>query len=53
VFIRRKIVIVSISNENLKRKVISAREKIMEAEDCLVPFSQETRADPGKVSSIQ
>ncbi len=53
VIIRRIIVIISISNEILKWKVIPAREKIMEAEDCLVEFFQETRADPGKASTIQ
>jgi hypothetical protein len=53
VFIGASLVIFLFSNENLKRKVISAREKIMEAGDCLVPFFQETRADPGIVGSIQ
>ncbi len=53
VLINNIIVKVFISNKNLQWKVISAWEKILEAGDCLEAFFQETRADPGIVSSIQ
>jgi hypothetical protein len=52
VFISNIIVIVLISNKILLQTVISAREKIVEAGDCLMVIFQEIRTYPGNIRDI-